>query len=322
MTDAPPGFAVELHCRTAGIPFDVDAVLRDPVGVPIPVRDSMSARLAELGDDGTALVRAAAVLDAPATEEELAAVSGVPLGSVGQVVTNALAAAVLFEWDTERYCLRHPLARQAVHTSIPRPLRRALHLRAADLLSAHPSQAAHHHRQAGDVPNWVSRTVTAIDQAAAAGDTSPALRVLENALADDLLPTHAVHTLATRLNRLAVIGVARATVPAARPSHALRFMSRIGVLPSGVDGEVLIIRTKATGIAGKRARGDMLPWRVGTACVQGMRRIRRKRTGAYMRGPKTGRGRGGRAELPLPRLRGGRRGRRLGSAETGQRRRR
>ncbi|MBC6451051.1 ATP-binding protein [Actinokineospora xionganensis] len=251
--DVPHGFAAELHHRTAGIPFVIEEVLRefreiggepgswalDLVDIPVLLRDTMADRLGRLGPTVTAVVHAAAVLDAPASEEDLAAVSGLSPRLVSGAVSEALAAAVLFEIGTARYALRHPLARQAVDVAIPGPRRRELHARAADLLVARKDRAlvrlAHHYRQAGDLANWLSRTVAAADHAGEVGDTAFALWVLETALADDALPARALRTLAVRLSRVAANGLAQAGTVA-----RLGALLRDGSLSGPDRGEVRI----------------------------------------------------------------------------------
>ncbi|GGM89084.1 LuxR family transcriptional regulator [Lentzea pudingi] len=246
-------FAAALHHRTAGIPFVVEEVLRefreigagpqsrtlDLVDIPVLLRDTMAERLRRLGPAVAAVVHAAAVLDAPATEDDLVTVSALPPNRVARAVTDALAGAVLFEVGTGRYALRHPLARQAVDVSIPSPQRRKLHARAAELLAAHPDRVlvrlAHHYRQAGDLPNWVSRTVAAADHATEIGDTALALQVLETALADETLPARSARTLAVRLSRVAVTGIARVSTV-----ERLQSLLRGGLLTGTARGEVRI----------------------------------------------------------------------------------
>ncbi|SDJ26829.1 regulatory protein, luxR family [Lentzea albidocapillata subsp. violacea] len=246
-------FATSLHHRTAGIPFVIEEVLRefreigaeprsrtlDLVDIPVLLRDTMAERLRRLGPAVAAVVHAAAVLDTPATEDDLAAVSALPTNRVARAVTDALAGAVLFEVGTGRYALRHPLARQAVDVSIPSPQRRKLHARAAELLSARsdrvPVRLAHHYRQAGDLPNWVSRTVAAADHATEIGDTALALQVLETALADEALPTRSARTLAVRLSRAAVTGIAQVSTV-----ERLQALLLDGLLTGTARGEVRI----------------------------------------------------------------------------------
>ncbi|MCP2197221.1 ATP-binding protein [Lentzea flava] len=246
-------FAAALHHRTAGIPFVIEEVLRefremgaeprshalDLVDIPVLLRDTMADRLRRLGPAVAAVVHAAAVLDAPATEDDLAVVSGLPPGRVARALTDALTGAVLFEVDTGRYALRHPLARQAVDVSIPSPQRRKLHARAAELLAGRPDRVpvrlAHHYRQAGDIANWVSRTVAAADHATEVSDAALALQVLETALADTALPPRAARTLAVRLSRVAATGIARVSTV-----DRLRELLRDGLLTGTARGEVRI----------------------------------------------------------------------------------
>lgn len=247
----PDDFARELHRRTAGIPFVVEELLRevreeglvprpralDQVDIPILLRDTLADRLSRLGPSVTTVVQAAAVLDTAATEADLAAVAGLSADEVVSALTHALEGAVLHEVGAERYAPRHPLATQAVYVAIPGPLRRRMHARAADLLAAAPRseivRLAHHYRQAGDLPHWVRRTLAAVDHATEVGDTALAMQVLEAALADDALPARARNTLAVRLSRVVINGIAgNSTV------DRLRSVLREDLLEPRARGEV------------------------------------------------------------------------------------
>ncbi|GLW90645.1 LuxR family transcriptional regulator [Actinokineospora globicatena] len=251
--EVPEDFALALHHRTAGIPFVIEEVLRevretgdttaprptvlDLVDIPDLLRDTMSDRLARLGPTVSAVVHAAAVLDMPATEHEIGTVAGLPARRVGSALIRALGAAVLHETDTGRYALRHPLARQAAYICVPGPQRRRLHARAADLLAAAPDppvvRLAHHHRRAGDLTNWVRKTLAAVDQATEVGDTALALHLLEDALVDDALPSRARNTLAVRLSRVALNAIAHSST-----IERLGALLRDGTLGRTARGEV------------------------------------------------------------------------------------
>ncbi|MCP2269341.1 ATP-binding protein [Actinokineospora diospyrosa] len=250
-TEVPEDFALALHHRTAGIPFVIEEVLRevretgdaprptvlDLVDIPDLLRDTMSDRLARLGPTVAAVVHAAAVLDMPATEQEIGTVAGLPARRVGTALTRALAAAVLHETDTGRYALRHPLARQAAYICVPGPQRSRLHARAALMLAAAADppvvRLAHHHRRAGELTDWVRKTLAAVDQATEVGDTALALQLLEDALVDDALPARARNTLAVRLSRVALNAIANSSTV-----ERLGALLRDGSLVRAARGEV------------------------------------------------------------------------------------
>ncbi|NUS65097.1 MAG: AAA family ATPase, partial [Saccharothrix sp.] len=118
--EVPEDVAAELHRRTAGIPFAVEEVLRevrdgavdlgtlrpgppDRVHVPVLLRDTMAEHLARLGPAVTRVVRAAAVLDAPAPEDVLAAVADLPARDTADALVKALRTGVLHEVSPGRY---------------------------------------------------------------------------------------------------------------------------------------------------------------------------------------------------------------------------
>ena len=82
------------------------------------------------------------MLNAPAAEQDLAEVAGLPGDSVDEVLAEALASALLIEVREGVYGFRHALARQAVEDAVPSPVRRRLHLRAAQVLERRAREAA------------------------------------------------------------------------------------------------------------------------------------------------------------------------------------
>lgn len=132
-------FARDLHDWTAGIPFAVKEVielLRDSqwstsgtgkgesekpgsLGVPPAVRDALLQRLAGLGTDARIVAEAACVLGAPATEELIGKVAGLPPSRAREALCRLLASAIVLEVRDGRFALRHALGAQAVYDLHP-----------------------------------------------------------------------------------------------------------------------------------------------------------------------------------------------------------
>ncbi|GAA3035494.1 ATP-binding protein [Actinokineospora globicatena] len=204
--DIPAEFLDELHRRTGGVPVVAEHVLRasaDPGVVPLSLRDAVVEQLADLGADVTAMVRAAAVIDEPATEADLAAVSALAPRRAAKAITTAVAEQLLTEVRNGQYLVRVPLVRQAVYASTPGPQRRVIHERAART-ARNPRRRAAHHRRAGEHDAWVRWTQAALAEA----DSETAIRLLDDALADPLLPRTARNAFAVRLSREALTGIA------------------------------------------------------------------------------------------------------------------
>ncbi|MFT7837854.1 AAA family ATPase [Saccharothrix sp. BKS2] len=271
--EVPEDFAVELHRRTAGIPFAVEEVLReiregtadldslrpgsgDRVPVPLLLRDTLADRLDRAGPGVARVVRAAAVLDAPETEDVITAVAGLPSTDAAEALVSGLSAGLLHEVSPGRYALRHPLARQAVYAPLPGPLRRASHARAAAALAALPDpplvRLAHHHRRAGELDAWVHSTAAAVEHAALVGDTALALRLLEDALGDPELPRDAKDAFAVRLSKLALQSIVHdGTVRCLRAVVADRAMSRTARSEARLNLGILLINQVGSVAAGR-----------------------------------------------------------------------
>ncbi|MFF1874487.1 ATP-binding protein [Kitasatospora herbaricolor] len=167
------------------------SVLKD-AAVPRALQEAVNSRVAVLDPGAVAVVQAAAVLAVPASEEQLALLTGLEEEQAEQALTAALMADVLVERGPGRYGFRHVLARRAVYERIIGPRRRRLHVRAIEALSGQDTpalvQIAHHARQLGDITTWLPRALAAADHAVAVGDDGVAAELLQQLLAEPALP--------------------------------------------------------------------------------------------------------------------------------------
>ncbi|HWC27060.1 MAG TPA: AAA family ATPase [Solirubrobacteraceae bacterium] len=234
--------AQHLHEQTAGIPFAVEEVVRlhrgqlelvdgwrtveelDRLGVPPAVRQSLRERMAPLPSDAWLVIRAVAVLGAPAGEELVGKVSGITSVRTIKALGRALSVAVLEERADGLYGFLHALAAQAVYDEIPGPERRWLHRRAAEALQAGPeplplAQLAHHFREAGRARLAAQYAEAAADAASSIGDDRAAARLLEQALCAGDLPRASKLRIAAKLGWAAVFS--------ATPARALELLERV-----------------------------------------------------------------------------------------------
>ncbi|KFZ82270.1 LuxR family transcriptional regulator [Amycolatopsis sp. MJM2582] len=212
-----PDFAEAAHRRTSGIAVDLTALVQS-VGdtaealsadrlasatVPPIVRSRVSGLMAAIGPAARDVVRAAAVLGAPAGEPDLGAVAA--CADIEGAVTEAVEAGLLRDLGRGRYVSGSPLIAEAVYALLPGPQRCAMHARAAARLSADAepfaSLIARHARLAGDIAAWTQWTGVAVDNAIEDGRTEEASRLLETALRDADLPRNARESFAVRLGR-------------------------------------------------------------------------------------------------------------------------
>jgi len=200
----PEEFAGHLCERTGGLPFAIEQVMAllrergvavpgqpwsrealDGLAVPAAVRDHVRQRAALLSAPARAMLEALAVMGAPASEQEIALVSGQPAAEAANGLCEGIDAGLLVDVDL-RVGFRHALAKQAIYHGIPGPRRRELHSRAAAVLSGRDDrplgQIAHHLRQAGRWEEWVEVAERAADQARALGNHDEAARLLEEIL--------------------------------------------------------------------------------------------------------------------------------------------
>ena len=239
-------FAAFLHHRTEGVPLAVEEVVRlmhdradltrrsgewvrrhlDAIVVPPTVRDAVLERVARLGEDAQAVLRAAAVLTDPADETALTTVSDLPANRASAGIDEAVDAGLLQQADRRLLGFRHMLASWAVYESVPGSSRRALHRRAGELLEqaarVPPAQLARHFREAADAVRWARYAERAADLALASGAAAEAVTLLY-----DLIVT--VRPPAADLVRL------MNKVPHATPQ---RYRELVGVLRAALDDDL------------------------------------------------------------------------------------
>ncbi|GAA2930786.1 LuxR C-terminal-related transcriptional regulator [Kitasatospora cinereorecta] len=241
-----------LHERSGGVPqvvLDLLAVLRgstrqrctaadvDAAGVPVRLAELSLGRTAALPPGQRVVVWAAAVLDGPATGDDLITVSGLGQAAGRQALLAALACAALTESDECRYGLPGPLAALAVYASVPGPVRQELHGRAADVLGRRNPvpwvSLAGHNRAGGRVRGWLRAVEQAAREAAGSGRHQEAIGLLEQALASESVPPQTRARLAPALARSAVVGL--------RSDQTVEVLTQIvenPALPATVRGEL------------------------------------------------------------------------------------
>ncbi|MFB6654164.1 LuxR C-terminal-related transcriptional regulator [Streptomyces microflavus] len=257
----PPDVAARLLADSGGVaqvvtdllsavlersPHATTPVELDGVEVPLRLKELTLARLAALPGRQQAVVRAAAVLNEPATRRELLEVAAagtrprdsVPGSQDGwEGLLQALTSAVLREYEHGRYGLFVPLAARVVRDVTPGPLRQEMHAAAADLLARRSpkpySLLAHHRRQAGRHRGWIRAVERAARRAVKTGRYEEAVSLLEQVLASPDAPLKARAGLAPLLADSAVLGL--------RAERTVGVLSRIvadGDLPLALRGEI------------------------------------------------------------------------------------
>ncbi|MGW8765192.1 LuxR C-terminal-related transcriptional regulator [Streptomyces sp. NPDC055815] len=249
----PAEFTARLYERTGGNAQVVADVLRllddggrrerytarDVDATPVPVRltELTLGRLGAVPAGRRAVVEAAAVLGAPATDAELTEVAGLSEPDGHQALLAALDAAVLDECPGPTYGFRVPIAAQAVYETLPGPTRTRMHRRAAGLLARRRpppfEQLAHHQRAGGDRDAWLKSVEEAAREAALAGRNQTAVRLLEEALADPSVSAGIRARLAPVLAKSASVGL--------RSDQTVRVLSRVVAdpdLPTDVRGAI------------------------------------------------------------------------------------
>lgn len=183
---ADAGEAALVHRRSGGVPLFVEEVLAAGTGrVPDHLRAMFLSRVRALGEAVADVVNASAVVDRGSDEGVLAQILE------ARVETVRVAARSAVEWDLlavdeSGYRVRHDLLREAVYDALPPALRRALHARAARVLSSpsgiEPAELAHHWHRAGDATQAAKASLEAAELAELAHAPRSAYLQLERVL--------------------------------------------------------------------------------------------------------------------------------------------
>lgn len=206
-----PGEAAEfVHRRTDGVPLMAEELVRlvhgqvgigaqrwtqenlNSIGVPESIRAAILERVSRLDSDARAVLRATAILAAPAAEATVAEVCGPGLSSVRNGLLAGLASGLLAEDARGLVTFRHALAASAVADATPVVERRVLHLRAGQALAALSppplSRLAWHFREAGEAASWCRYGEAVADVALATGNEESAAEVLFDLVTEAGLP--------------------------------------------------------------------------------------------------------------------------------------
>jgi DNA-binding CsgD family transcriptional regulator/predicted ATPase len=157
-----------LFGASGGNPFFLTELLRAGTTVPPPpsVRDAVLARADRLPEAGRRALYATAIFPRRAEADALAALCG----SDTAAGAEACAAGGLLIHTEDGVSFRHELARQAVETALPLPVRRDLNARALAFLRERGdvpvARLLHHAQEAGDVETVRALAPEAARQAA------------------------------------------------------------------------------------------------------------------------------------------------------------
>ncbi len=267
--DISSTFAARLHEQTAGIPLVLEELLRayqereevvaglEHVTIPTILQEAVAERLTGLLPDARDVVQAAAVLQAPATAEQLAAMTGLTAKPLQAGLSQALRGAVLYELGNGRYGFRHALAQRAVYDLLTGPERQRLHLQAIQALESGPRPLPLHHlvyhcRATGLHQQRVRYAEALADQAASVQDNQVAVDALQDALDAPGLRTPDRIRMTVKLGHAAVnvLSYGKAT-------ELLRRLLSDGDLPVGVRGEIrldlglLLLNHAGRGVEGR-----------------------------------------------------------------------
>jgi DNA-binding CsgD family transcriptional regulator len=251
-------FAGFVHRATEGVPLAVEEQVRlmedradlirsdgewlrtelDEIEVPPTIRDAVLERVRRLGGPAKAVLRAAAVLAAPATVHTLAAVTELATERAQAGMTEALDSGMLAEDRGGRLKFRHALAGRAVYDATGISERGSLHLRAATILeaagAAEPATLARHFREAGDTEAWAVHAEQAADAALASADESSAARLLHELICGAELDAATL----VRLMRKLPFGCLRSSTDFGPLVQTLRAAARREDLAGRARGEV------------------------------------------------------------------------------------
>lgn len=190
-TAPDPALAAEVHLRTGGNPFFVEQTARlwrsgSPVSAVAPgVRDALQRRLSLLPAPVTRLLTDAAVLGHEFHRRTLAALAGLPVPEVDQLLTRAAEGRLVTALGDGRFAFAHDLVRESRYAGLDAAEARRRHAAVVRALDASPdlvplvfaADRARHAHLAGDE---VDADQAAELLVAAARDASARLAVEES----------------------------------------------------------------------------------------------------------------------------------------------
>jgi DNA-binding CsgD family transcriptional regulator len=179
--DAGDDVVTRVEHAADGVPFLVEEVLASP-GVPVSFRDTVRARLAEMGEGEQAVLQAAAVLGRHFDWRLLAGITGQPPDLVAHALEGGVAQFLLAV-EGQEFGFRHSLTRDAVAETLLPPRHGALAaaaLRAVE--SAHPDLAGPWRDTAADLADQAGNREQAGALLAASGSASLSRGALATAI--------------------------------------------------------------------------------------------------------------------------------------------
>jgi DNA-binding SARP family transcriptional activator/tetratricopeptide (TPR) repeat protein len=188
--------ASALAARTKGHPFSVVEMLRalaaGESGIPASLAEAVLRRVSRAGPDAEAAMQAAAVLGGQVDPGQLAGLLDVSeIEAVRRC--EGLVGARLMNRGGLGYEFANDLVQEVVYASVPAPIQRAHHRRAADLLADHPEAMARHAEAVGEWSRAARAWLLASDEAMRRAAAPDAAALLDRAAAaaaaghDDLL---------------------------------------------------------------------------------------------------------------------------------------
>ena len=133
-----PDLVAAVYRRTEGNPLFVEALLEFGSGLPESLRDLLVASVRRLPEETQDAVRVASAAGERTGHALLAAVTGLDLAGLAQVLRPAVAANVLLI-DEDGFVFRHALIREAMNEELLPGESSQLHSRFAEAIAADPA---------------------------------------------------------------------------------------------------------------------------------------------------------------------------------------
>ncbi|MFI0348958.1 AAA family ATPase [Actinomadura sp. 9N407] len=156
----------QVHRRSEGNPFyagELYTAARSGEDLPAGLADLLLARLEDLSENASRVVRAASVAGRRVDDELVRQVSGLDEAAVGEALREIVSHQLLVPDRAQGYTFRHALLREAVYADLLPGERTRLHAAFAALLAGTGAAAelAHHSLAAHDLPAAFAASVRA-----------------------------------------------------------------------------------------------------------------------------------------------------------------